>query len=112
MSTLQYCFALAARKYRNPNCTGFGKFCDVFFGTEIWALSLVCFTMDLPFFIMRLYILITYDSTTKNYTLYFFVIKNFLLVLFELYKIVIIALEDLIGTTDDLNDSEMSDRAG
>lgn len=112
MSTLQYCFALAARKNRNKNAKGFSKFCDTFFGTEIWSLALVCLTMDLPFFIMRFYILVTYESTTKNYTLYFFVIKNFLLVIFEIYKIVIIALEDLIGDTEDENNSEMSDRAG
>ncbi len=56
--------------------------------------------MDLPFFLMRFYILVQYQSTTKNYTLYFFVAKNFLLVVFEIYKIILIVIEELIGYED------------
>jgi hypothetical protein len=66
---------------------GFWKFYDSFFGTEIWSQVFVMLTQDIPFFVIRLIILVNFESTTRNYTFYFFIIKNFFLVIFELYRI-------------------------
>ena len=63
-------------------------------GTEIWALLIVLVTQDLPFFIIRFLVLIYYPDLQKNYTLYFFVAKSFILVIFELYYMVAIVSEN------------------
>ncbi len=69
--------------------------------------------MDLPFFLMRFYILVQYESTTRNYTLYFFVAKNFFLVVYEIYKVILICFEELVGNQDGDNDLVFdSERAG
>ncbi len=64
------------------------------FGTEIWAIILIMLVQDLPFLIIRSIILIYYPNVQSNYTLYFFVAKSFILVLFELYYIIIIISEN------------------
>jgi len=66
---------------------------DLVFGTEIWALIIVLLCQDLPFFIIRSLILFEVKKVQQNYNLYFFVVKNFILVFFELYYIVSIVLE-------------------
>ena len=48
---------------------------------------------DLPFAIIRIIILIFYNQLSKNYTLYFFVIKNIFLAGSEIYLIKIIISE-------------------
>lgn len=68
-------------------------FWDLIFGTEIWALLIVLFLQDLPFAIIRLIILATYNQLSKNYTLYFFVIKNIILAGSEIHLIIVIYLE-------------------
>ena len=77
---------------RKADCSnvGISKALDIIFGTEIWSLLFSLLTQDTPFFIMRFFILVNYESTSKNYTLYFFVIKNFALCLFEIYRIIIL----------------------
>ena len=47
----------------------------------------------MPFFVIRLLILFSYDKLQKNYNLYFFVVKNFILVIFEFYYIISIVIE-------------------
>jgi hypothetical protein len=64
------------------------------FGTEIWAYLIVLFIQDLPFAVLRISVLINYDQLTKNYTLYFFVVKNVVLALSEIYYIVLILIND------------------
>ena len=66
---------------------------DLVFGTEIWALIIVLLCQDLPFFIIRSLILFEVKKVQQNYNLYFFVVKNFILVFFELYYIASIVLE-------------------
>ena len=66
---------------------------DYMFGTEIWALVLVMFTQDLPFFIIRLLVLINYPNLQSNYTAYFFVVKNFILIIFTIYYVTSIVIE-------------------
>jgi hypothetical protein len=60
------------------------------FGSEIWALCFILLFQDIPFFLIRLIILIEYTSFAKNYSIYFYVAKNFCLCLFEMYRITII----------------------
>lgn len=104
-------FGLAAKRKRNPDSRGLERFFDIVFGTEIWSLLLVCFTMDLPFFIMRFYLLATYEYTSQNYTLYFFLIKNLLLVVFELYKVFIILIEELSEEDEEIEDANLQKAA-
>ena len=51
------------------------KIFELFFCTEVWALWVVLFFMDLPFFIIRLIIIIKY-GVDKSYLIYFFLVKN------------------------------------
>ncbi len=60
------------------------------FGTEIWSLLFVFITQELPFTVLRLIVMIHYKHLSKNYTLYFFVIKNLVLSVIELYYIGVI----------------------
>ncbi len=66
------------------------KFVRLVFGSEIWALCFILLFQDIPFFMIRLLILIKYSSLKKDYSIYFYVVKNFFLCLFELYRIAII----------------------
>lgn len=90
LSSLQFCFGLSAtakmstKRFRS---TALNRFFNLIFGTEVWALILVFFLQDMPFSIIRLLILINYKQLSKNYNLYFFVIKNILLALFEIYLV-------------------------
>ena len=52
---------------------------NVVFGTEVWAFLFVLFVQDLPFAALRLAVIINYEQLSKNYSLYFFVIKNLIL---------------------------------
>jgi len=77
----------------NSSISNVEHFWDLIFGTEIWALLIVLFLQDLPFAIIRLIILATYNQLSKNYTLYFFVIKNIILAGSEIHLIIVIYLE-------------------
>jgi len=95
ISVFQFSFTLSAkietnfRRHRNlPE-----KIYDYVFGTEIWALCIVLCSQDFPFFIIRLLILIYNPSIQSNYTLYFFVVKSFVLIVFEIYYMISIIIE-------------------
>ena len=63
---------------------------------------------------MRVYIWARYETTSKNYTLYFLLAKNFLTVVFLAKKIVNIVLEEMPKRTKvNANESytDMSDKA-
>ena len=66
---------------------------DLFFGTEIWALCFILLLQEIPFFVIRLMILIKYKSLAKNYSIYFYVVKNLVLCFFEIYRVIIIFTE-------------------
>ena len=97
MSTLQYSFVLAAKRQNSRLLylkTSYLKFLlDISFSTEIWSLFLVLITQDFPFFVIRIFILFTVDLT-KNFTIYFLVSKNFILILIEAYRIHVIYVEE------------------
>ena len=64
---------------------------NVVFGTEAWAFLFVFLVQDLPFAILRLSVIINYEKLSKNYTLYFFVVKNLILgKFFTNFKILVI----------------------
>ena len=95
MASFQFSLTLSAKISTNYEVNkSFTRKCyDILFGTEIWALIIVLLCQDLPFFIIRLLILFENQKLQQNYNLYFFVVKNFILVFFELYYIVSIILE-------------------
>ncbi len=76
----------AKRKANGSKCL------DSVFSNEIWSVLLVLFTQDLPFLAMRLAVIGKF-IITANFTIYFFTIKNFILVVLEIYRIVIICFE-------------------
>jgi hypothetical protein len=115
LSVFQFSLTLSAKIETNfkRHVNLLEKIYDYVLGTEIWALIIVLLTQDFPFFIIRLLILIYYPSMQSNYTLYFFVVKSFVLVVFEIYYILSIILEidreDLYDNDfDNLNDIVMT----
>jgi len=95
LAAFQFSLTLSAKISTNyeENKSFMRKCYDLVFGTEIWALIIVLLCQDLPFFIIRSLILFEVKKVQQNYNLYFFVVKNFILVFFELYYIVSIVLE-------------------
>ena len=70
--------------------TSLTNMCRLVFGTEIWSLLFVFVVQELPFTVLRLVVMVHYQHLSKNYTLYFFVIKNLVLSACELYYIGVI----------------------
>jgi hypothetical protein len=66
---------------------------EAVFATEIWSVLIILLTQDLPFCIIRTIIIANY-GVDKNYLLYFFVVKNYVLVIFELYLIYNLILDE------------------
>jgi uncharacterized membrane protein len=95
LASFQFSLTLSAKISTNyeENKSSMRKCYDLVFGTEIWALIIVLLCQDLPFFIMRLLILFNVQILHQNYNFYFFVVKNFILVFFDIYYIVSIILE-------------------
>ena len=94
-SSLQFSLVLSVelklKQFRNEN--KFKNFFKFVLGSELWGLFFILTFQDLPFFVIRLLFLILYDSFKKNSILYFFVIKNFLLCIFEIYHVSVILIE-------------------
>ena len=86
ISVTQFSFTLSATNQRttHPNPKWKTVYYEMFFCTELWALIFVFFAQDLPFLIMRFYIIL-YFGVEKNYLLYFLLVKNVFLVFFGLY---------------------------
>ena len=57
-------------------------------GSEIWALCIAIVTQDGPFLVMRLYLIIS--SGTVNQLILFFTVKNFTVIVLQLYRISIL----------------------
>jgi hypothetical protein len=108
LSTFQYSITLVMRKKRHNHRRNdekdshddneqlkFQSFIDVLFGTKIWVILTTFLFQDSLFFIIRLTVLVQYEASTMNYTLYFFVIKNFVLCLFEMYRIFVLLCNEI-----------------
>ena len=66
------------------------KFINIFFGTEIWSITLVMLTQDLPFFLIRVLLVFNYRLySDMNFLIY--IVKNFTLITFDIYRIQLIA---------------------
>ena len=89
ISTFQFSFTLVSKREIKNDDDQANYLMDLLFGTEIWSVALVFITQDLPFFITRILILCNFQLD-KNYMLYFFTVKNFLLCLFEINRIFVL----------------------
>ncbi len=88
LSSAQFSFTLSAKYKRSEKLTQSNalKLFELFFCTETWALFFMLITQDLPFFIIRLIIIIVY-GVEKSYLLYFMLIKNAFLVILDSHMI-------------------------
>lgn len=66
---------------------------SIFFGTEIWSVLLMLFVQDLPFLITRLIVLAKYPIA-KSTNLYYLTIKNCVLCILEVYRLVILFMKE------------------
>ena len=95
MSLFQFTITLTAKRGRSAQ---FG-FWDYIFGNESWSVALVMLTQDLPFLIVRIYVIASF-TLTENFTIYYFTIKNAILVTIEMYRIVSICNESARENTE------------
>lgn len=66
---------------------------EAVFATEMWSVLMIFLTQDFPFCIIRTLIVFNF-GTEKNYLLYFFVVKNYVLVAFEIYLVANLILDE------------------
>ncbi len=62
-----------------------------FIGSEIWSILVTLALQDAPFFAIRLTAIIVFH--VRSFLTYFFTFKNFLILLFQTYRIAAICLE-------------------
>jgi hypothetical protein len=91
ISSIQFSLVLTSTR---PNDENNKTILDYIIGNESWSILLICLTQDLPFFIIRLYVMIRYfDFYDPNYTKYFFLLKSFVLIILEIYRFIILVHE-------------------
>ena len=99
LSSLQFSFNLVSKieqtESDSDNKSKLKRLTMLIFGTEIWSLLIVLLLQDIPFFILRIIIIVYYQQLSKNYTLYFFAIKTLIMSLVEVYMIAKIIVNDL-----------------
>ncbi|XP_022097360.1 transmembrane protein 26-like [Acanthaster planci] len=89
----------AAKVSGGRSCKGVLGCCS----NEIWALCITILMQDGPFLAMRLYLLIYHKVI--NQMMLFFTIKNVLVILLQLYRMVVVCLGEstsTVGTEDEL----------
>lgn len=86
LSSIQFSINLGAKANRKVISRKWHHIFGVVFCTEMWAIIVVLLTQDLPFFIIRLIIIIQ-SGVEKEYVLYFMLIKNLYLCLLEVHMI-------------------------
>ena len=88
LSIVQFSVTLTAtrkcRENRNE-LTKFQKFLDIFLGTELWSIFFVMITQDIPFLLIRLVLVFRYNVLSDS-IIFFFIIKNCILVYFDIYR--------------------------
>ena len=92
LSSIQFSLTLAAKRRKRNSDKKINSFLDLIFNTDIWSLFYVFIFQDFPFLFLRIIILFNYNLD-EHYTIYFFTLKNFVLCLAELYRIVVIVVE-------------------
>jgi hypothetical protein len=94
LSIVQFSFSVAATQKRNSQLKGrFSNLINLIFSTEAWSLILAILSQELPCFIVRIFI-INHFKSKISFSLYFFVIKNGLMVLLYFYRIVLLINQD------------------
>ena len=76
-------------KQRRANCL------NLIFGTEIWTIVVSLLLQELPFLLLRFYILvyIQLSFNSKRFSIIFFALKNLILCTAEIYRTAIIVIE-------------------
>jgi hypothetical protein len=88
ISVTQFVFSMQATKARNVKLTsGVRKFVDILFATEAWSLILSLVTQEIPCLVVRIIIIFTID-TLKQFAVYFFALKNLLMIILLVYRII------------------------
>ncbi|XP_066205851.1 transmembrane protein 26 isoform X1 [Saccopteryx leptura] len=93
-SMLQFPLDLAVQHVVRPSSLTAQRFPSLFFcqyTADLWNIGISVFIQDGPFLVMRL-ILMTYFKVI-NQMLVFFAVKNFLVVMLHLYRLVVLALD-------------------
>ncbi|XP_056624578.1 transmembrane protein 26-like [Triplophysa dalaica] len=94
-SMLQFPFHLAVVTSRSQNSDESGDGCCNFLmsrhSTDIWNIVESLFIQDGPFLVVRLIVMIYFD--VFHQMLVFFAIKNFLVVILNLYRLIVICLD-------------------
>ncbi|XP_056624101.1 transmembrane protein 26-like [Triplophysa dalaica] len=94
-SMLQFPFHLAVVTSRSQNSDESGDSCCNFLmsrhSTDIWNIVESLFIQDGPFLVVRLIVMIYFD--VFHQMLVFFAIKNFLVVILNLYRLIVICLD-------------------
>lgn len=94
-SLIQFSFSIAATKKRNSELNGIRKILDLFFSTEAWSLVLLIFTQELPCLILRIIIYSSINTNRTGYAVYFFTVKNGLMIILLIYRIAFIIYKQL-----------------
>ena len=109
LSTIQFSFTLASKREIPKRAYKIDSYpifiLDIALSTEIWSLFLIFISQDMPFFILRILILV-YDDLSKNYMIYFNISKNFILILTELYRIYVIFSDEIQRKAEYLDKKE------
>jgi hypothetical protein len=96
ISTFQFSVTLTRHKPMpckyNRAQTFTARLFEVVFCTKIWSILFLLFTQDLPYFIVRVALLCTTDLNLDR-TIYLFLIKNLLLIYFDVYQVFYIYVE-------------------
>jgi hypothetical protein len=89
---VQFSFTLTARESKEGDVS-YRSVDQWFFGSEIWALCFILLVQEIPFLVMRIAKLIKYRKSITDYAIYYYVAKNFLLCIFEIYRIGVLYLK-------------------
>ncbi len=84
---MQFSLTLIGTRKKKLNSKGISQILDVIFGTPIWNKLMVLTFQEIPFFITRLSILLIFEKTSKNYTLYLFCLKNISKISLDVFQI-------------------------
>lgn len=93
-SVMQFSFSIAATKKRNMSLVGVRNIIDILFATEAWALLLMLFSQEMPCFAIRI-LVVAFTNWNRGFSLYFFMIKNALMITLYVYRVCFLVLRQL-----------------
>lgn len=89
LSIIQFSLSIGATKKRSKDPKlndGLWKLFDIVFSTEAWSLIIVIILQEIPCLVVRICFIFEFSGSKIRYSLYFFVIKNFLMVILYTYR--------------------------